>query len=107
MIENRYTSREAPPDGLDLGEPIRISVRSDLLPGGEFGEEWLVVTDSRVLVAGRDGEGVRVRWESPLTELSEPKAEGFVGKDIDDNRYEIPDVAKLPLASRRFLDERL
>jgi len=28
-------------------------------------------------------------------------------KDVDDNRYEIPDVTKLPLASRRLLDERL
>jgi len=79
LSENKHTSWDALPDGLDLGESVRISVRSDLLPDGEYGEEWLVVTDSRALVVERDGEGARVRWESALTELSEPKAESFVG----------------------------
>ncbi|MFW6161237.1 MAG: ABC transporter ATP-binding protein [Planctomycetota bacterium] len=67
------------PEGVRLGEDVKLSVAADLRPDGSFGRELLVVTDHRVcVVACEDGQG-RVRLELPLDALAEPKAETFVG----------------------------
>ncbi len=38
----------------DLGgvEKLKIAMASDMLPGGDFGEQWLLVADERIAVAG-------------------------------------------------------
>ena len=67
------------PEGLGLRGPVRLSVEADLRPDGTFGKELVVVTESHVhVVACEDGRGT-VRLELPLAEVSEPKAQTFVG----------------------------
>lgn len=67
------------PEGFDPGEPVRLCVKADLRPDGSFGNEWLVITENRLWVLSEDGQGAKPRLEIPLYELSEPKAENFVG----------------------------
>ena len=71
--------QEPLPGDIQLEEPARLCVQADLHRDGSFGKEWLVVTDARVYVFTQDGEVVNQRWELPLGELKDPKAENFVG----------------------------
>jgi len=67
------------PDGVKIGEPVRLCVEADLLPDGTFGAQWLVVTPSRVLVVSQQDGQAGVRLELPLSAVAEPKAHTFVG----------------------------
>ena len=67
------------PEGALLDEPVRICVKTDLLPDGSIGSEWLVVTESKLCVFAESDGTSRVRWESALADLGELKAETFVG----------------------------
>ena len=58
-------------------EEARIQVATDLIDDGSFGEQWLVVTDERLLVIPTEGaDGV---VEVPLNVIRETKIEEFVG----------------------------
>ena len=58
-------------------EQTRIQVATDLIDDGSFGEQWLVVTDERLLVIPSEGpDGV---VEVPLKVITETKIEEFVG----------------------------
>jgi len=62
---------------LGCGEP-RMAVRSDLGPDGSFGEEWLVLADSRLLTL-TPGEASAIRRDFPLADITEVKLENLVG----------------------------
>ena len=58
-------------------EEARIQVATDMIDDGSFGEQWLVVTDERMLVIPSEGaDGV---VEVPLKVITETKIEEFVG----------------------------
>ena len=58
-------------------EQTHIQVATDLIDDGSFGEQWLVVTDQRLLVIPSEGaDGV---VEVPLKVITETKIEEFVG----------------------------
>ena len=58
-------------------EQTHIQVATDLINDGSFGEQWLVVTDERLLVIPSEGaDGV---VEVPLKGITETKIEEFVG----------------------------
>ena len=67
------------PEGIQLDEPVRLSVEADLRPDGSSGKELLVVTEKTVRVITVDGAASKVRLELPLEALKEPKAESFFG----------------------------
>lgn len=66
------------PEGfLPQGE-LRLCVKADLSPEGCFGQEWLVVTESRLYVV-REAEGkTEARLDIPLTDVKEPRVEMLV-----------------------------
>ena len=58
-------------------EQTHIQVATDLINDGSFGEQWLVVTDERLLVIPSEGaDGV---VEVLLKGITETKIEEFVG----------------------------
>ena len=57
-------------------EEERIRVSTDLNPDGNFGEQWVVVTDKRVIVVPTQGNGV---VETPIKELVSVQTEPLVG----------------------------
>ena len=58
-------------------EQAHIQVATDLIGDGSFGEQWLVVTDERLLVIPREGSDGVV--EVPLKVITETKIEELVG----------------------------
>ena len=67
------------PEGIEIEEPVRMSVEADMHPDGSFGKEWLVVTADRLCVFAQNGDSVTTTADFPLAEVSDPKAESFVG----------------------------
>ena len=63
-------------------ESILLSVAGDVTPEGDYGEEWLVATASRLRVFSRQGEGYHCRLDLPIKALSEAKAEPMVGGGV-------------------------
>jgi len=62
---------------LEVGETVHIRVATDMADGQRYGEQWLVVTDKRLLVLGSaDADGVR---EVLLTEVGETRTLDLVG----------------------------
>ncbi|MHB9133076.1 MAG: ABC transporter ATP-binding protein [Armatimonadota bacterium] len=70
------------PDGVDPGEPVRLCVEADLHPDGSFGREWLVITETALLVVTEQTTGAEVRRRLVLSELTEPKIENLVGGGV-------------------------
>lgn len=71
------------PEGVSLEEPVRLCLAANLKPDGSYGQSYLVVTPSRVMVfAAEEGDGLRTHWDLPLQELSEPKAETLAGGGV-------------------------
>ncbi len=60
-----------------LEEEVLIQVATDLVEDRSFGEQWVVVTDRRLLVIPLEGEDGTV--EVPLREVKEVKLEELVG----------------------------
>lgn len=65
------------PEGFAPDGDVRLSVRADLLPDGQFGSEWLLVTADQLQVIS-DGEMPRARLSLPLAEVKEPKVQTLV-----------------------------
>ena len=58
---------------------VAAAVYTDLDPSGRFGEEWLVVTPTRLSVYASNGNGVAPRVELELEEIKTVSADGLVG----------------------------
>ncbi len=73
---------QAPPDRLARlstgGEPL-VAIRGDLLPDGNFGSEWLVVTASAIAVYPDQADAPRLRLELSSVEAIEAEALGDGG----------------------------
>src|SRR5204862_6080911 len=55
------------------------AVSTDLDPSGRFGEEWLVLTPTRLSVYASNGNGFAPRVELKLEEIKTASADGLVG----------------------------
>ena len=65
-----------------------------MLPDGSFGKQWLIVTGEQLHVFTESDSVVEERYQLPLKELTEPKAENYVGGGAfevaqDGNRLEL------------------
>ena len=58
---------------------VRISVATDIGTEGLFGERWLVVTDSDVMVFSPNGEKASLTRRFPLSDLIEVKTHSLIG----------------------------
>ena len=59
---------------LEEGETVHITVAADMVDEQMYGEQWLVVTDKRLLVLGSHGDG-----EVLLAEVGESRTQDLVG----------------------------
>jgi len=64
---------------LDGYDDIRIAVSSELDIDGKLSESWLLATDKRVMVLGRNCEGLSVLHDYELARLKEIGLDGQVG----------------------------
>ncbi|MCD6351748.1 MAG: hypothetical protein J7M26_06485, partial [Armatimonadetes bacterium] len=71
--------QEPLPEGVQVTGDVRLCLKADLHPDGTFGDEWLVITDSRLLVVGAQDGKLQQRWDLPLSEVAESQAENLVG----------------------------
>src|SRR4030095_7925346 len=58
---------------------VVAAVYTDLDLSGRFGEEWLVVTPTRVNVYAPNGQGIAPRVELELEEIKTVRADGLIG----------------------------
>jgi len=58
---------------------VAAAVFTDLDPSGRFGEEWLVLTPTRLSVYASNGNGFAPRVELNLEEIKTASADAFVG----------------------------
>ncbi len=58
---------------------VVAAVYTDLDPSGRFGEEWLVVTPTHLIVYASKGEGFEPRLELKLEEIKNVSVDGLVG----------------------------
>jgi len=101
---------ETLPEGIDLGEEIRLCAEADLRPDGRFGREWLAVGETALWVVSEDGAQPHVRLELSLAETAEPKAQTFVdggtlevsrnGERVELVRYTTSRVARFATAAQ-------
>src|SRR5262249_61465049 len=59
---------------------VAAAVFTDLDPSGRFGEEWLVLTPTRLSVYASNGHGFAPRVEFGLEEVKTARADGLVGR---------------------------
>jgi ATP-binding cassette subfamily B protein len=71
--------KEPLPEGAVVDEPVRLCVEADLRTDGKFGKQWLVVTGKRLHVFSENGDTGLSEAAWALEDLSEVKAESFVG----------------------------
>jgi ATP-binding cassette subfamily B protein len=64
---------------LDGDAEIKIAVSSDLDPDGKLTESWLLVTDKRVMILGKNGNGLKLIQDHNLSTLKEVTCDGQVG----------------------------
>jgi len=58
---------------------VQCALGADLTPAGRFGEEWLVITDTRLLVYAANGEGFAIRLDIPLDKIQTPTVDALIG----------------------------
>jgi ATP-binding cassette subfamily B protein len=61
-------------DGIDPAE-VREALSADLVPSGNYGEEWLLVCGRRILVYTREEDRWRLREDLPLGAAGDAKVE--------------------------------
>ena len=61
------------------GPQVKISVATDIGHDGRFGEQWLVVTDSDVMVFSPNGDEVLLDKKLLLSDLIEVKVQSLIG----------------------------
>jgi len=67
------------PGWLRVDGAVRLCIDADLRQDGSFGQEWLVVTEARLLVVARNGEAQAILHDLRLASVSEPKTIAFTG----------------------------
>jgi len=77
---------------LAADEAIQVAVAADVLPDGQFGASWLLMTDHRILVLdvlGDDasgprpsGQGLELRLDLPLDEVKQVEVHQSVGGGV-------------------------
>lgn len=70
------------PENIEIGENVRACASADMLPDGTFGQEWLIVTEERLLVYTAGPSGPVPRMALLLSEIDSPKAESMIGSSI-------------------------
>ena len=66
-------------DGVRPDAHIRLLAFSDLAPNGDFGEQFLVLADDRLLVFSSDSESPRLLKDLPFADVSKVEIETLVG----------------------------
>jgi ATP-binding cassette subfamily B protein len=61
------------------GHEPKLAMATDLKTDGQFGEQWLIVTDGRVQVFELDGEKPKLANEISLEQISEVFVEPLIG----------------------------
>ncbi len=61
------------------GHEPKLAMSTDLKRDGQFGEQWLIVTDGKVQVFELDGDLPRLAGELPLDQIAEVFAEPLIG----------------------------
>jgi len=61
------------------GEELRIVLGSDMTRDGAYGEEWLVVTDHRLLVVAETGDDAECLFGAELAKIEDVNAVNLVG----------------------------
>jgi len=61
------------------GHEPKLAMATDLKTNGQFGEQWLIVTDGKVQVFELDGEELKLANELPLEQISEVFVEPLIG----------------------------
>jgi len=103
-----------------MGEDERrlISLRTDITPGGEYGDRWLLVTDQRLARLASDNGSAWVEVEVPLSEVRRFRLRDFIGsgsleavKDSESvevarfSRSVVPQISRAYHVLRRFSTE--
>ncbi len=75
---------EKMPDSLEpelkkLEGAVQCALGADLTLDGRFGEEWLVITDTRMLVYSANGKGFSIRLDLPLDKIKTPAVDALIG----------------------------
>jgi len=63
-------------------EAIELALASDLTSGGLFGQDWLIVTASRVYVFSDDGDGLDERLSIRIDDLADIEAVSLTGCSV-------------------------
>jgi len=88
---------------LDPGEVVVSSLFADIAPTGEFGEQWVFLTNTRLLVLSPDADGRRakVQFEQPLDEMEGARLQRYIGSSalIVTDRRAAYEVARFSLSS--------
>jgi ATP-binding cassette subfamily B protein len=61
---------------------IRLAVRSDLAPNGQFGEQWLMIDHRDLWVMDRHNGTAALRYKLPLDKIEDAKVERCVGNGL-------------------------
>ncbi len=67
--------------GRDIRE-VRLAVKSDLGPDGQFGEQWLLIDRESLLVFDRPNGRAYQRHAFPLSDIEDAKIERCVGNGL-------------------------
>jgi len=68
----------------EKGDPdrIRLAVRSDLAPDGQFGEQWLLIDEQTLWVIENSGSQALLRYRYALDDITHSKVERCVGNAL-------------------------
>jgi len=61
---------------------IRLAVRSDLAPDGQFGEQWLLIDEQTLWVIENSGSQALLRYRYALDDITHSKVERCVGNAL-------------------------
>ncbi len=68
-------------DGVPLDQ-VRLAVKSDLAPDGQFGEQWLTIDDRHLRVIERHNGSALLRYKFPLHKIQDSAVERCVGNGL-------------------------
>ena len=78
--------RETPPASVERSlrkvsgnAEAQITIASDIVDGGQFGEQWLVATADHIMVFSPDGHEASLRKKLSLRDLKEVKTQSLIG----------------------------
>lgn len=71
--------RALKPELKGLEGVVQCALGADLTLEGRFGEEWLVITDTRLRVYSANGHGFSIRSDLPLDTIKTPAVDALIG----------------------------